>query len=245
MLLLELFDEYRPDDIVQELRDDIIDFLMPLAANGVPYVSMGSIIDKLRDRRSGIEVDRALVMQVLDPDVVKLVTKIEGDRVYFKLPTPADRDVPQDQEEKEKQKVTKTAAKQAQKNLKAESVLYERKIGTIQSRHAAQETDMFQIHSRVELEALLRRATHRTLRLMLEDDALLAWDAEFATHRNAEETFGSDGARMSITRRPDGKNEIEYNINDIKKPQIVRHPVIQKLFKPEELATMNFVSVEI
>lgn len=117
MHLFELFDE-NPRDMIHEIRSSITDFLTPLAANGVPYVSMDAIIDKLRDLNTGIEIDKALVMQALDPNEAKMVTKLEGDRVYFQVPTP-DRKVADEQAEREREDVSSTAAKQAKKEIAA------------------------------------------------------------------------------------------------------------------------------
>lgn len=253
MRLYELFADEVIDhdsgDVVADLRNDIMDYLMPLAANGVPYVSMQSVIDKMREHQSGLEIDRALVMQVLDPDQVKLVTKIEGDRLYFKLPIPDERKVEQGQKQKEEDKFHKKAGEQALKAVKSESVkgrpILERSLGTIQSRFSQQGTEVFEIHSLRELMGLMQRSSHHTVRLMLEPNALLAWDAEYATHRNCEEELGADGARLTLTRGAATGLTLEYNINDINEKQLLRHPVIRRLFKPEDLQKISFVSVEI
>lgn len=117
MRLFEIFSD-SVDDILESLRDDIVDFLMPLAAEGVAYVTVQNVLDKLRERQSGLEIDRSLVMQVLDPNKVKLVTKIEGDRIYFRIPLPDDRKVAADQKEKDQHHLASTALKQARKEIK-------------------------------------------------------------------------------------------------------------------------------
>lgn len=119
MLLNELFDETEGSSVVQELRDAIIDMLTPLAAQGVPKVSVQQIIDKMREEHTGVAIDRALVMHVLDPQEVKLVTKIEGDTVFFNLSDEDKYAAGEDQQEKDAKHMQSTALKQATKNVKA------------------------------------------------------------------------------------------------------------------------------
>lgn len=123
MLLFELFvddqnpsqDDGGPGPLVSKLRQACIDALMPLAAQGLPYVTIQAIIDKLKQQHAGIDIDRALIMQVLDPDQVKMVTKIEGDKVFFKMPDDQDRKVDDQQQQKDQQHVHTKAADQAKK----------------------------------------------------------------------------------------------------------------------------------
>lgn len=115
MKLFELFDENIEHDLVARLREDMIDILMPLAAHGVPYIKIDNVIDRLREMRPGIEIDRPLIMTVLDPNDVKMVTKIEGDRVYFTIPAPSERAVDDQQKERDKERVSKKAQAQAKK----------------------------------------------------------------------------------------------------------------------------------
>jgi hypothetical protein len=126
MLLLEIF-EQKPEggSVVQELRDSMLDMLMPLAAQGVPYVSIQAIVDKMGELESGVSVDRALVMHVLDPAEVKMITKIEGDRVYFALNNPGEGDSDNANGEAEAQKnaekVSSMAVSQAKSNMKQQN----------------------------------------------------------------------------------------------------------------------------
>lgn len=116
MKLFELFADAAGDgDMISTLRQDAIDMLMPLAAQKVPYVTVQAIIDKLRTYETGITIDRALVMQILDPNAVKLVTKIEGDKVYFTLPDEQDRAVDDTQKVKDAEHTKSTAQDQAKK----------------------------------------------------------------------------------------------------------------------------------
>lgn len=122
MLLFELFDSGIGDsgegDLIHDLRQSIMDILTPLASQGVPFVTVQSVMDQLNQLRSGIAIDRNLVMTVLDPEKVKMITKIEGDRIYFTVPTADPRKVDDNQAEKDKDHVNQQAQKQAEKNIK-------------------------------------------------------------------------------------------------------------------------------
>jgi hypothetical protein len=121
MLLLELFDK-KPEKggVVQDLRDQMLDMLMPLATQGVPFVTIQAIVDKMKELNSGVSVDRALVMHVLDPAEVKMVSKIEGDRVYFGLDNDQNK-AGEKEEEKNANKVNDMAVSQAKNNLKKQN----------------------------------------------------------------------------------------------------------------------------
>lgn len=121
MLLLELFDK-KPEKggVVQDLRDQMLDMLMPLATQGVPFVTIQAIVDKMKELNSGVSVDRALVMHVLDPAEVKMVSKIEGDRVYFGLDNEQNK-AGEKEEEKNANKVNDMAVSQAKNNLKKQN----------------------------------------------------------------------------------------------------------------------------
>lgn len=122
MRLQDLFEDDGGDTgVVQELRDAILDMLTPLAAQGLPKISIQAIIDKLRDVHSGVAIDRALVMHVLDPQEVKMITKIEGDSVYFKLADPTEREVSDEKAEQEKDHLKSTAVDQAKANMKRQN----------------------------------------------------------------------------------------------------------------------------
>lgn len=119
MLLRELFDD-KPVNLVDDLRALMIDILTPLAANQVPFVTVQQIVDRLREVRSGARVDRNLVMTVLDPNEVKVVKKIEGDRVYLALPVRDEVSKTEDDEEREKERIRGKAQKQATKQASAD-----------------------------------------------------------------------------------------------------------------------------
>lgn len=120
MLLLELFDNNNKSGdggVVEELRGSILDMLTPLAAQGVPFITVQAIVNKMHELHSGLQIDRALVMHVLDPAEVKMVSKIEGDRVYFTL-APKDNKAGEDEAQKNADKVSANAMSQAKDNLK-------------------------------------------------------------------------------------------------------------------------------
>lgn len=117
MRLFELFDD-QPSDLIGRLRSDLMDMLLPLAANGVPHVTIQQVMDKLHERPLGMVIDRALVTQVLDPEQVKLVDKIEGDRICFKKPDDGElRKVDADEKEKEQARLSDKARQQAKKEI--------------------------------------------------------------------------------------------------------------------------------
>lgn len=111
MTLFELF----ADDIVEMLRSDAIDYLTPLAAKGVPFVTLQAIADKLASRDVGVEVDRTLLMRVLDPNAVPLITKIEGDKIYFEVPAMVNRMVDDTDKKRETDRFKAKARKLAKK----------------------------------------------------------------------------------------------------------------------------------
>lgn len=119
MRLYELFED-APEggDVVQGLRDAVLDLLTPIAASGVPKVSIQAVIDRLRSENSGLSIDRALVMHLLDPQEVAMVKKIEGDSIIFNL---ADEDARSESDEeaaRDQAHVKATALKQAKKSVK-------------------------------------------------------------------------------------------------------------------------------
>lgn len=118
MFLRELFDS-QPHDLKGQLRAAILDVLTPLVAQGVPYTTVDAVIDELQAQGSThLRIDRALVMQLCEPNEMKLVKKIEGDQLHFTLPEPdraADTDA---EDERDAEKVKRDAVKQAKKHVK-------------------------------------------------------------------------------------------------------------------------------
>lgn len=116
MLLLELFDDGSLD-IGKQLRQAALDLLTPLAAQKLPFVTVQQVVDELRQQRPGILVDRALIMDILKPDEVRIIKKIEGDRIYLDMPAGDDRDTRAEDEAREKEKIASVAQKQAKKAI--------------------------------------------------------------------------------------------------------------------------------
>ena len=110
-------------EIIKEMQDSeasfsqrILDILTPLAANGVEYVTIDQVIQKLQSIPSGLYVDRELVMAVLDPNKFPLIKSIEGDKLFLTKMAGADRAVNDEQDDKEQEKIKSTAVKQAIKS---------------------------------------------------------------------------------------------------------------------------------
>lgn len=116
MLLYELF--AFDGDMMTQLRQRIMDHLTPMVAHNVEFVTIQDIEQTLRNAKTGMTIDRALIMQVLDPNEVKLVKKIEGDRIYLTV-TPSDEaKLNREDEQKEREKITTKATNQAKKAIK-------------------------------------------------------------------------------------------------------------------------------
>jgi len=118
MRLFELFDD-SPPDVTDDIKQSLMDILTPMVASRVPFVTIQQIIEKLTQLRTGVMIDRNLIMTLLDPDQIKIISKIEGDRVYLSNPNAPDRSLGKDDAEKEKEHVDDMAQKQAQKSMGA------------------------------------------------------------------------------------------------------------------------------
>lgn len=117
MRLFELFDD-GPLDVTSEIKETLMDVLTPMVAADVPFVTIKQIIDKLRQLRTGLVIDRNLIMSVLDPDQIKIIDRIEGDRVYLSNPNSPNRSLKKSEEEKEAEHVDDMATKKAAKDIK-------------------------------------------------------------------------------------------------------------------------------
>ena len=116
MLILELFD--KNGEMMQQMRQSILDIITPLVSQNVPFVTVQQVIDGLRHTKTGISIDRSMIMRLLDPDEVKSIDKIEGDRIYLRNDDGGStREVDQQDAEKDKEQVQQTAQNQAQKEL--------------------------------------------------------------------------------------------------------------------------------
>jgi hypothetical protein len=122
MRLDELFSNSGDDGLSVEdgLRQASIDILTPLLANKVPFVTIQSVINSLRSMKPGILVDRSVIMDILDPDKVKTVSKIDGDKIYLQAPDDESVNSAEDEKEDQIDKVKKTAISKAQSDVKAD-----------------------------------------------------------------------------------------------------------------------------
>src|SRR5476651_2083018 len=106
------------DGVMDPVRNAVIDILTPLASNGVQFVTVQQVMDQLSNADTGIAIDRSLLMTILDPDQVKIVKSIEGDRINLNTGNNgSQRAVTQKQEKTEQDKIKSTAADQAKKNI--------------------------------------------------------------------------------------------------------------------------------
>jgi hypothetical protein len=120
MLLFELFNQTsEPLTIKSRLQQMAIDFLTPLVAHKVPFITVQQMVDELRQMRPGILVDRSFIMSILDPNVVKAVKSIEGDNINLQQPDSIERAVDSDDAEKEVDKIKDMAKEKAKKDVKA------------------------------------------------------------------------------------------------------------------------------
>lgn len=120
MLLCELFQE-PPLEMDDELRNSILDVLTPLMAQKVPFVTVDQIIDKLRQFRSGIALDRGFIMDTLDPEKMKAVKSIEGDRIYLNIGGAPEEAKNVGDEQQDIENIHKNAAQQAQKGIASDN----------------------------------------------------------------------------------------------------------------------------
>jgi hypothetical protein len=104
--------------IKTRLQQIAIDFLTPLVAHKVPFITVQQMIDELRKNRPGILVDRGFVMDLLDPQTVKAVKSIEGDRINLQEPSSVEHKVDDNEAQKEVDKIKDMAKQKAQKDVK-------------------------------------------------------------------------------------------------------------------------------
>jgi len=116
MLLCELFDT---DDMTEQLRQAALDYLTPLLGENVPFVTVDQMIEALRNSNFGIVINQPMIMDILDPDQVEAVDKIEGDKIFLATPDTIaqDREVSADDVVKDQEHVADMAQGQAQQNM--------------------------------------------------------------------------------------------------------------------------------
>ncbi len=104
--------------MTEDMRQFVMDYLTPLVAHNVESCTLQDIQTALRDSRTGLTIDRGLLMQLLDPSRVKLIKKIEGDTVYLDTVEAINSVADPDNKEKAAEKLRNKAAKQATKEIK-------------------------------------------------------------------------------------------------------------------------------
>jgi hypothetical protein len=114
MFLRELFE---PGVMTYHLRQAALDYLTPFLSQNVPFVTIDQMIDALRHGQFGLVITRSMVMDLLDPEQVKAVSKIEGDHIYLNNPDEAAREVGQEDAEKDQDHVADMAVDQVKKTL--------------------------------------------------------------------------------------------------------------------------------
>lgn len=118
MLLRELFEPNAGGpSMTDRLRGIVLDLLTPLAAHEVPTITIQQIMDELNDLRTGLHIDRALLLDILDPTIMQVVKKVDGDRVHLSMPAADESKAQPDEEAREEEKVRKTAQRQAKKEV--------------------------------------------------------------------------------------------------------------------------------
>lgn len=117
---MRLYELFQGDlDVKGGLHQAALDILTPMLAHKLPFVTVQQMVDELRRTRSGIVVDRALVLDLLDPSRIPAIEKIEGDRIYL-TPPPSeaeDRETSDKKAETEIDRIKDKARKQAKKEM--------------------------------------------------------------------------------------------------------------------------------
>lgn len=117
MLLLELFSDDSGGSMIKDLRQQVMDYLTRLAASKKEFITMQEVMDVLHTARTGLIIDRGLIMSILEPNECKLVKKIEGDKVFLSFPVDEISAKTDQDEEKDKRNVQQTASSMAKKAI--------------------------------------------------------------------------------------------------------------------------------
>jgi len=117
MYLREFHYGPRESGMMDSLRARLMDYLTPLVVRKVAYVTVTDIAETLREYRTGFTIDRSFIMELINPDEMKIVKKIEGDKVYLDFVEAANSEISAEEKQREEDKIKNTAAKQAKKEL--------------------------------------------------------------------------------------------------------------------------------
>lgn len=121
MLLRELFEDTGNGDMMVGLRQQVIDYLIPAVSHDVEFVTVQDIETTLRNSRTGLTIDRGLIMQILDPTKMTMVKKVEGDKVYLSVTSAMNSggNTSEDEAAKQADDLNNKATAQAVKSIKA------------------------------------------------------------------------------------------------------------------------------
>jgi hypothetical protein len=117
MFLCELFDDSSTNEMTEQLRQAALDYLTPLLAANVPFITINQMLEAIRNRRLGVIITREILLDVLDPDQIEAVSKIEGDRIYLGGEDSETHEVDAQDAEKEQAHVSDMAQDQAKKTI--------------------------------------------------------------------------------------------------------------------------------
>lgn len=111
MNLIELFEDR---SIFNDMREKVIDYITPLIAHKIPFVTVDSLYNEIQKFTDGLSIDKDFIMDLLNDN--SMVAKIEDGKVFFDYPD-EDKDTDDKTQEKNIDNIKKTAIKQAQKKV--------------------------------------------------------------------------------------------------------------------------------
>lgn len=118
MILREFFDD-RDGEVIKNLRSQVTDELLRLVTNGVEEIEMAEVASLLRQARTGMIIDRGLIMRVLDPNECKAVKSIEGNKILLSFPADELQAKAEDDKQRDAEAIQKRAMDVAKKSIGA------------------------------------------------------------------------------------------------------------------------------
>lgn len=115
--LFEVFDapEPAPGQVMTELQQAATNMIVPLISQRVPFLTMQQAIQGLSSSQQGVLITRQMIIDIFDPEKIKAIKKVEGDRIWFQYP---DDKHSETQQQDSDDKVADMAAAEINKNLK-------------------------------------------------------------------------------------------------------------------------------
>lgn len=117
MRLSDLFESDDSMSFMDSIRNAVIDMLTPLVANRQPFVTFQEIVDELKPLRLGLDIDRMTLMNVLDPNNIPCIKRIDGDKIYLSLTIPDEHKASASEEQKDQDHMAAAATSQAKKSM--------------------------------------------------------------------------------------------------------------------------------